>query len=219
MIKKMELRHPLWLRLLHWSNMISITLLCLTGFYIHAPQTFRLFSNMNNPRMLHFAMAYLLTIGLVMRIYFAIATKDYKNIVYQPIKDTMKLPSMLLYYTFFKKSHPYYGKYNPGQKAMYTGWVFMALLQIITGFVLYMPNTFAAVGGFMGGLVAVRLIHYIVTWLFVLSVMAHVYLDMSEGIPVLMSMFTGKMPADFDHGTHEDVPGHVLEVPGKGIGA
>ncbi|MEQ8201530.1 MAG: cytochrome b/b6 domain-containing protein, partial [Syntrophomonadaceae bacterium] len=54
MIKKVELRHPLWLRLLHWLNMISITMLCLTGYYIHAPLSFRLFENMDNARTVHF---------------------------------------------------------------------------------------------------------------------------------------------------------------------
>jgi len=31
-----------------------------------------------------------------------------------------------------------------------------------------------------------------------------VYLDISEGVPVLKSMFTGKIPADFHHGYHEE---------------
>jgi Ni/Fe-hydrogenase 1 B-type cytochrome subunit len=41
-----------------------------------------------------------------------------------------------------------------------------------------------------------------------------VYLDISEGVPVLKSMFTGKIPADFDHGTHEE----EIET-GTGVGA
>ena len=83
MIKKMELRHPLWLRLLHWSNMISITMLCLTGFYIHAPQTFGwLFANMDNARTAHFAFAMVLFVGVVVRLYMAFATGDWRNIVY-----------------------------------------------------------------------------------------------------------------------------------------
>ena len=47
MIKKMEERHSIWIRIFHWANMIAITMLTLTGFYIHAPQTFRLFSSMD----------------------------------------------------------------------------------------------------------------------------------------------------------------------------
>lgn len=205
MIKEMEVRHSVWIRIFHWTNMIAITMLTLTGFYIHSPHSFRLFSNMDTPRMIHFAMAYLLCFGVVGRVYYAIVAKDAKNIVFNIKEDTPKFPSMIKYYMFMADSHPYYGKYNPGQKMMYTGWLALALIQIITGFVLYKPNTFEALGGFLGGLIAVRMIHLITTWLFVLSVLAHVYLDISEGIPVLKSMFTGKLPADFDHGTHEEV--------------
>jgi len=202
MIKQMELRHPLWIRLLHWSNMISITMLCLTGFYIHAPQSFRLFENMDNARTFHFAFAMLLIVGVVWRIYLGFATGDWKNIVYAPIKDTKKLPSMIKYYTFLAKDHPFYGKYNPGQKAMYTSVFVLAIVMIITGFILYKPVTFASWAYFFGGYLVVRMIHYIITWIFVIMVLVHVYLDLAEGLPVLVSMFTGKMPADFHHGYH-----------------
>ena len=202
MIKKMELRHPLWIRLLHWSNMISITMLCLTGFYIHAPLSFRLFENMDNARTFHFGFAMVLVVGVIWRLYLGFATGDWKNIVYAPIKDTKKLPSMIKYYTFLAKDHPYYGKYNPGQKAMYTSVFVLAIVMIITGFILYKPVFFASWAYFFGGYLVVRMIHYIITWIFVIMVVVHVYLDVAEGIPVLMSIFTGKIPADFHHGYH-----------------
>ncbi len=204
MFKKMEERHSLWIRIFHWTNMIAITMLILTGFYIHAPQTFRLFGSMDTARGFHFAMAYVLVVGVLGRVYYAIAAKDAKNIVYSPVEDTKKLPSMLKYYLFLADDHPYYGKYNPGQKGMYTGWLVMAILMIITGFILYKPHLFLGLSGWFGGFLTVRLIHYIITWLFVLTVMLHVYLDVAEGIPILKSMFTGKIPADFHHGYHED---------------
>jgi len=204
MIKQMEKRHSAWIRICHWTNMMAITFLCLTGYYIHAPQSFRLFSNMHTPRTIHFIMAYVLVVGVVCRVYYAIAAKDAKNIVYAPVKDTKKLPSMLKYYMFLADDHPYYGKYNPGQKGMYTGWLLMALIQIITGFILYKPALFLGISGWLGGFIAIRLIHYIVTWLFVLTVLLHVYLDVAEGIPILKSMFTGKIPTDFHHGYHEE---------------
>jgi len=215
MVKKMEARHSIWIRIFHWTNMISITLLVLSGFYIHAPESFAIFKNMDNARMLHFAMAYVLTFGVIGRVYYAIAAKDAHNIVFNPKTDTPKFPSMIKYYLFMADSHPYYGKYNPGQKMMYTGWLVMALLMIVTGFVMYNPNAFMAVGGALGGLIAVRMIHLITTWLFVISVVVHVYLDVSEGVPVLLSMFTGKIPEDFDHGTHEEAE----MSSGKGVGA
>ncbi len=202
MVKQMEERHSIWLRIFHWTNMIAITLLVLTGFYIHAPESFRLFSNMDTPRMLHFAMAYVLVFGVIGRVYYAIVAKDAKNVLFNPIPDIKNLPSMMKYYLFLSDSHPDYGKYNPGQKMMYTGWLVMAICMIITGFILYNPNLFMGLGGSLGGLIAVRVIHYIINWLFVLSVLAHVYLDVSEGIPVLLSMFTGKIPKGFHDSAH-----------------
>jgi Ni/Fe-hydrogenase 1 B-type cytochrome subunit len=199
----MEERHSVWIRIFHWINMVAIMLLIFTGFYIHAPQSFRLFGNMDGARMVHFAMAYVLCFGVVLRVYYAIAAKDAKNIVFNPKTDIPNLPSMMKYYLFMSDSHPYYGKYNPGQKAMYTGWLVMALIQIITGFILYKPQVafWANLGDFLGGDIAIRLVHLIVTWLFVLTILAHVYLDISEGVPVLKSMFTGKIPKGF-HGEH-----------------
>lgn len=201
MLKEMENRHSGWIRVFHWINMFAITMLCLTGFYIHAPLKFRLFSAMDNPRFFHFLLAYVLMVGVVGRAYYAIVTGDWKNIWFSPTKDTGNFPSMMKYYMFLADSHPDYGKYNPGQKMMYTGWFFMALVQVFTGLILLYPNADASIwlAGHLGGYVVIRLIHYIVTWLFVLSVLAHVYLDLSEGIPVLMSMFTGKIPKGFHH--------------------
>ena len=204
MVKQMEVRHSIWIRLFHWINMIAITILILTGFYIHAPQSFRLFSNMDIARSIHFVMAYLLCFGVVGRMYYMIVAHDTKNIIYEPVNDTKKLPSMIKYYLFLADDHPFYGKYNPGQKGMYTGVFFMAALMIITGFIMYKPLTFGFMAGWVGGFLVVRIIHYIITWIFVLCILAHLYLDIAEGVPVLKSMFTGKIPADFHHGYHEE---------------
>jgi len=191
--EQMAERHSAWIRRFHWLNMVSILLLLLTGYYIHAPQSFRLFDSMDTARMIHFTMAYVLSFGLLGRIYYAIVAKDAKNVVFNGLPDLRNLPSMMKYYLFMADSHPDYGKYNPGQKMMYTGWVFMALVMIVTGFILYKPGLFAAAGGVLGGMLTVRLIHYIFTWLWVLTILVHVYLDLSEGVPVLMSMVTGKI--------------------------
>jgi Ni/Fe-hydrogenase 1 B-type cytochrome subunit len=204
MVKQMEQRHSVWIRFFHWINMIAITMLILTGFYIHAPQVFKLFGSMNTARTIHFIMAYLLCFGVVGRVYYAIVADDAKNVVYEPINDTKKLPSMIKYYLFLADDHPFYGKYNPGQKGMYTGVLVMALLMIFTGFIMYKPMTFGFMTGWLGGYLVVRIIHYAITWILVLCILAHLYLDIAEGIPILKSMFTGTIPTDFHHGYHEE---------------
>lgn len=204
MVKQMEDRHSIWIRIFHWINMIAITMLTLTGFYIHAPQSFKLFSSMDVARTIHFCMAYVLCFGVVGRIYYACFNGEWKNIVYSPVSDTKKFPSMIKYYLFLADDHPYYGKYNPGQKGMYTGVFIMAILMIITGFIMYKPYMFLGLSGVFGGFMTVRVIHYVITWIILLCVLVHVYLDVAEGVPILKSMFTGKIDADFHHGYHEE---------------
>jgi Ni,Fe-hydrogenase I cytochrome b subunit len=85
----MDERHSVWIRIFHWINMVAIMLLIFTGFYIHAPQSFRLFGNMDGARMVHFAMAYVLCFGVVLRVYYAIAAKDAKNIVFNPLYNSV----------------------------------------------------------------------------------------------------------------------------------
>jgi len=204
MVKQMEDRHSIWIRIFHWSNMIAITMLTLTGFYIHAPQTFRLFSNMDTPRTLHFAMAYVLLFGVIGRVYYAIVAKDAHNLVFRPVRDTLWMPSLIKYYLFMTDEHPYYGKYNPGQRGMYTGLLVFVIIMVMTGFVMYKPNTFMFMSGWFGGYITARLIHYVLTWIILLCVMVHLYLDFAEGLPGIKSIFTGKIPVGFHHGPDQE---------------
>ena len=99
-------------------------------------------------------------------------------------------------------SHPDYGKYNPGQRGMYTGLILFVFIMIFTGFILLFPNSFVGLAAFFGGYIVIRIIHLAVTWIFILCILVHVYLDMVEGLPGLMSMFTGKIPEDYHSKAH-----------------
>lgn len=197
---KMILRHPLAIRFWHWWNVVAMFALGLSGFYIHAPLTFKLFSTMDTARTIHFVAMWMLAWGIVYRVFYAIYTKDYKNVVFR-LRDFKDFWSLTLYYLFIKNTHPDYGKYNPGQKLMYTFIPIFAIVQGITGFIMYWPNTFNGLAYALGGFIVIRMIHYCVTWIFVLMFLVHFYLDMAEGLPVLWSMIHGKIPADF----HADI--------------
>ncbi len=201
-MKKMLIRHTAINRFCHWVNAIAIFLLILTGFYINSPQQFHIFSNMDTPRMLHFAMAYLLIFGFILRIVFGFFYKEGKDLIFRPIRDTLWMPSLAKYYLFLSDEHPDYGKYNPGQRAMYTTMILLVVIQIITGFILMFPNSWVGLAGFFGGYIVVRIVHLVVTWIFLLFIMVHVYLDLADGITGLKSIFTGKIPSDHPHAKH-----------------
>ncbi len=188
-----EQRHSVWIRLFHWGNALTILLLILTGFQIHAPWSVTIFGSLGAARAIHFVFAFVLVIGVVGRVYYAMVAKDGHKVLFHPVKDTVQLPGFIKYELFLTDKHPQYGKYNPGQKMMYTAWLVMVILMIATGFIMYKPYAFIGLSNALGGMVAIRMVHYIINWLFVLSVAVHVYLDFSESTEVLKSMFTGKV--------------------------
>jgi len=193
-------------RILHWINMLSITLLTLTGLYINAPTKFTLFSSMDTARQLHFIFMWVLICGVTYRVIYGMITRD-TEILFRP-RDIKGFPSLIKYYLFMADSHPNYGKYNPGQKLVYTLWPILVVVQIVTGLILYLPDSLMPLGQALGGIALMRMVHYLVTWLFICTVALHVYLSFINGFVVVKSIFTGYLPANHAHGSSE-TPGMV----------
>lgn len=200
-MRGLEYRHPGPVRFFHWWNAIAMILLGLSGFYIHTPHGFPVFPSMDVARKIHFICMYAVAAGVIGRLYYAFVSRDYKNFRLRTA-DFGNMIKLMKYYLFISDELPDFGeKYNPGQKMMYFGFVPLIIIQGITGFILYWPTTFNHWAAAVGGMHVIRIIHYIVAWVFVYCVAAHLYLDFSEGWPSIMGMITGYRPADI-HG-HE----------------
>ncbi|MDH7577295.1 MAG: Ni/Fe-hydrogenase, b-type cytochrome subunit [Bacillota bacterium] len=197
----MILRHTLAVRFFHWWNAVSIIMLILTGFYIHTPYGFPIFSSMDVARKIHFIFMYAVIAGLVGRLYYAFISGDSRN--FKPrFRDIPNMIALMKYYTFLSDELPDWGeKYNPGQKMMYAGFVPLLIIQIVTGFILYWPTALNHWAVWLGGPIAVRYIHYIVAWVFVYCVAAHLYLDITEGIANIIGIISGHVPEDL-HSRH-----------------
>lgn len=181
--------HPLLQRISHWINLINFLALIITGFLIHSPIQG---VPMNLVRNIHFFFMYFLIINGVVRIYYAVfgKYKDWRDFI--PNKTDVKtLIPQLKYYLFMGK-HPKTNKYNPMQKAAYLALPIMAVIQAITGFLLYWPTKFTGLTAALGGLAAVRGIHYVMMWLFILVIAAHIYLVFTEARDQFWVMFFGK---------------------------
>jgi len=173
-----EYKHTLITRILHAIHLIAIIILILTGFYIYAPLSFKIFSNMDIARFLHFIFMYVLMATVIYKLYYSIAIGDFKNLLfnYQDLKD---LPGVIKYYVFgiFKKKvKKKFGKYNAGQKLLYTLWPILVLFQAITGFAMYFPEAFSGLIHMFGGLNHFRAWHVIGSWIFTITTAAHIYL-------------------------------------------
>jgi len=181
--------HPLFQRVSHWINLINFAVLIVTGFIIHSPIQG---VNMNIVRNLHFFFMYFLIINGIVRFYYSFfgKYKDYKE--FFPNKTDVKTFIPQIKYYLFIGKHPKTNKYNPLQKIAYIALPVLAVLQAVTGFLLYYPTKFSGLTEALGGIAAVRGIHYIFMWLFILIIAIHVYLVFTEAFDQFKMMFFGK---------------------------
>jgi len=185
-----EENHSLSLIAMHWIHLLAMGVLLVSGLYIH----YVFWAGwMGNMRQIHFYAMYILLIVLVARGYWAIfGGRDLKNFFPQR-ENRGQLLEVIKYYTFIRKTHPKTAKFNPLQKLTYSFWTLLLILQAITGFALYWPDRyfFPALNTWLGGLVATRMIHFLIMWLFIVTVAVHIYLVLAEDFGEFLSMIFG----------------------------
>jgi len=175
---KMIYKHTLTTRILHAIHLFATIVLILTGFYIYSPLSFNIFPNMDIARFLHFIFMWLIIATMVYKTYYLLAIRDFMSFVFT-FEDLKDLPGVIKYYVFgfFKKKvRKKTGKYNAGQKLLYSAWTILLLFQIATGFAMYLPESFSGFMYLFGGLNHFKAWHAIGAWIFVITTMVHVYL-------------------------------------------
>ncbi len=184
-------------RFFHWTTVLSLTVLVITGFIIANPPSFNLNTEpvhsywFGYVRLIHFAFAYLLIANLLFRIYWAFAgnqfakwynfipytKKHWENIMHVLKYDILLLP---------KKDHRL-SDLSVGHNALaafaYFLMTLLFLIQAATGLALiadnshwWFPKMFLWVKDWLGGDIPTRYIHHLFTWFFMLFVIVHVYL-------------------------------------------
>ncbi len=176
---------------MHYIHLISIILLVLSGFYIHYPFSQ---SGMNLMRTIHFIAMYVVIFNLIWRIYWAFLgrSRDWRTFVYDT-KNKGTLFKTVKYYLFVQREKPETAKYNTLQKGIYNFWIFLLIVSAITGFSLYWPTApfFSTLNAWVGAVTTMRMIHFLIMWIFIVTVALHVYLALVEEIAQFFLMFFG----------------------------
>ena len=180
---------------LHWAHLVCIVVLALTGFFIETPLRV-LGLTMATAQWIHYVFMYLVLIVLAARVYWAcygrgtslergsrVLGPDYRNFLPQE-ENRGQFRETVKYYLFLRRTRPATAKFDTFAKTAYVFWGCLLLFQAYTGFALYGPTyswpVFATGAAIMGGLGAVRAIHYLVMWVFIITTVAHVYLTAAE---------------------------------------
>jgi Ni/Fe-hydrogenase 1 B-type cytochrome subunit len=190
------------LRLWHWVNALAITVLAITGYFIASPlpsQPGEASANflMGYIRFAHFSAGYVLLIGFIGRLYWAVVGNSHAHQLFVlPIFNRTWWSEVffeLRWYLFLEPDPKKYVGHNPlAQFSMFTGFFIPVLLMIATGFALYGEGAQAGswshtlfsswVIPLFGQSQDVHTWHHLGMWGLVVFMMLHIYAAIREDI-------------------------------------
>lgn len=195
-------------RLWHWVNAFSIVVLAATGYFIGSPpptisgeasEQF-LFGYI---RFAHFAAGYILAVGFLLRLYWALVGNRYaRQLFYLPVWDRTWRWGVLYelkWYLFLVKVPKKYIGHNPLAHVAMFFFMWFLLFMICTGFALYAEGAgidswqyrlFGWVFAIWPNSMSVHTWHHLGMWAIIVFVILHIYAAVREDITSRQSMIS-----------------------------
>ena len=203
-------------RMFHWTTVLSMTVLIITGLIIANPPAFNRHVEATHSfwfgyvRMAHFIAAYVLIANAIFRLYWGFAGNRFArwiNFIPYRKENWRRIWHVLKYDIFLlPQKHHRLSDISIGHNQLAAfSYVIMGLLfilQAVTGLALiadtsdwWFPHMFVWVKTWLGGDIATRYIHRLLTWFFLTFIVIHVYLvlfhDYVEARGEASSMISG----------------------------
>ncbi|WP_275097233.1 Ni/Fe-hydrogenase, b-type cytochrome subunit [Sedimenticola hydrogenitrophicus] len=196
-------------RVWHWVNALSITLLAITGYLVANPLPSMSGEAsdhflMGYIRFVHFAAAYIFAVGFLGRIYWALVGNAYSRQLFTLPLHRPRFWKELLHevrwYAFLEKEPKKYVGHNPLAHLFMVAIITVGgFIMLLTGFALYAEQTglgswqdslFGWLIPLLGQSQDVRLWHHWGMWVIVVFVMLHVYVAIREDIVSRQSLIS-----------------------------
>lgn len=202
-------------RLWHWVNALSIMILALTGYFIGSPlpsvpgEASASFL-MGYIRFVHFSAAYVFSVGILVRIYWAFVGNSHsRELMTLPIFSAgywKEVLTMLQWYAFLRKQPNRYVGHNPLARAMmFVGFFGGGLFMLATGWAMYGEGAQAGSWShtvftqwmlpLFGQSQNIHTWHHLSMWIIVAFIIIHVYAAVREDImgrqSIISTMISG----------------------------
>ncbi|MHB1023816.1 MAG: Ni/Fe-hydrogenase, b-type cytochrome subunit [Acidobacteriaceae bacterium] len=195
-------------RLAHWTMVLSLTVLTVTGFYMHHPFLVATSPSawvMGTMRFVHELFGFILIAVLIVRFYWFFAGNQWAHWrAWLPLKREQwrSISGMVLFYAFRRKEpFPEVG-HNSLASASYLGILFFLVVECVTGLVLYSVvlgnHLLTLLVGWIPRVVDIQYIratHYFLMFVFIAFLIHHVYsavvVSMEERNGLMESIFSG----------------------------
>ena len=235
-MKRLEKKHLLAIRWLHWINFPLLFLMIWSGMLIYwsnAVYGIRLFGyelfhffppswfealgipfRLAEGMALHFFFMWFFIINGALYVLYTIISGEWRALV--PLPGSLKRAMQVtLYDLHLSKYHPPQGKYNDAQRIAYTSVIVMGAGSLLTGLAIYKPVSFGWLTILLGGYEWARWEHFWLTVLYVLFFVVHVAQVVKAGWNNFRSMITGYEVVKADATPMEDdMPGRMTPEAG-----
>ncbi len=212
MSKRLEKKHTLAVRWMHWINFPLLAMMIWSGLLIYwanavyglkifgyelfhfFPQWFweglgipyRLAEGIS----LHFFFMWLFAANGVAYVLYTFISGEWRALL--PVPSSFKrAPVVALHDAHLIRNKPAQGKYNDAQRVAYTGVILMGAASVITGLAIYKPLQLSWLTTLLGGYEWARWMHFWLMVLFVLFFAVHVIQVALAGWANFRSMVTG----------------------------
>ena len=212
MAKRLEKKHPLAIRWLHWINFPILFLMIWSGLLIYwANQIYNvkigdyvlfhffpqwLYDGLGVPfrlaegLQLHFFFMWFFVINGVLYVAYTILSGEWRALV--PVPGSFKRAlQVTLHDLKISKYHPPQGKYNDAQRIAYSGVILMGAGSLLTGLAIYKPTQLALITWLCGGYETARFFHFWLTGFYLAFFVVHVGQVALAGWNNFRSMITG----------------------------
>jgi len=211
-MKRLEKKHPLAIRWLHWINFPLLFVMIWSGLLIYwsnsvyrvgfgehtlfhfFPQgffdTFGIGHRLAEGMALHFFFMWFFAINGVLYVLYTAISGEWRYLV-PNLHSFKEAVQVTLHDLHLSEYHPPRRKFNGAQQIAYTGVILMGAGSLLTGLSIYKPVQFAWLTTILGGYEWARWEHFWLTISYVLFFVVHVVQVIIAGWNNFRSMVTG----------------------------
>ena len=159
--------HPLLVRIAHWINVLAVLIMIMSGWQIYNasplfdfafPDDVTLGGWLAGALQWHFAAMWLFVLNGVVYVAYGIVSGHFRRKLL-PIAPLAVLRDVAAAFRG-KLSHADLTVYNAAQRAAYLALVFLLIVLVLSGLVLWKPVQFYWYGQYMGDYEGARLLHF-----------------------------------------------------------
>jgi thiosulfate reductase cytochrome b subunit len=207
-MKRLERKHPLAIRWLHWINFPLLALMIWSGAMIYwANAVYRFLGIPLNPPQklwqklhmayrladgmsIHFFVMWFFAVNGVLYVLYTIVSGEWRELVPNR-RSFIEAIQVTLHDLHLRKTAPPQRKYNGAQRIAYTAIIVMGFGSLVSGLAIYKPVQFSWLAALMGGYQGARFVHFWLTVGYVAFFAVHIAQVVRTGWNNFQAMVTG----------------------------